>query len=112
MKLNRALMLATLAVSASFAHANDPKATIADLDGRLSKIGAPRVEGTDSVAGKKVVGISQRRTKDAARFQCTLFRAIDIALHESLLAVAVPATLRDACGVGLADGDLDALAAA
>jgi len=54
MKLNRALMLATLAVSASFAHANDPKATIADLDGRLSKIGAPRVEGTDTVAGKAV----------------------------------------------------------
>ena len=54
MKLNRALMLATLAVSASFAHAADPKATIADLDGRLGKIGAPRVEGTDTVAGKAV----------------------------------------------------------
>ena len=61
---------------------------------------------SDSVAGKKVVGISQRRTKDAARFQCTLFRAIDVALHESLLAVAVPATLRDACGVGDALDDV------
>lgn len=57
MKLNRALMLATLAVSASFAHANDPKATIAELDSRLGKIGAPRVEGTDTVAGKTVPAI-------------------------------------------------------
>ena len=55
--------------------------------------------------GRKVVGISQRRTKDAARFQCTLFRTVDIALHESLLAVAVPTTLHDACGVGDALSD-------
>ena len=59
-----------------------------------------------SEAGRKVVGISQRRTKDAARFQCTLFRAINIALHETLLAIAVPATLRDACGVGDALDDV------
>lgn len=36
------------------AHAADPKATIADLDARLAKIGAPKVEGTDTVAGKTV----------------------------------------------------------
>ena len=40
--------------SALSAHANDPKATIADLDARLAKIGAARVDGTDSVAGKTV----------------------------------------------------------
>lgn len=40
--------------TASLAQANDPKATIADLDGRLSKIGAPRIEGTEVVAGKTV----------------------------------------------------------
>jgi hypothetical protein len=57
MKPSRFLMLATLAVSASLAHAYDPKATIADLDARLGKIGAPRVEGTDTVAGKTVPAI-------------------------------------------------------
>ncbi|WP_332742777.1 Cache 3/Cache 2 fusion domain-containing protein [Hydrogenophaga sp.] len=57
MKLNRVLMLATLAVSASVAHATDPKATIADLDARLGKIGTPRLEGTDTVAGKPVPAI-------------------------------------------------------
>ena len=36
------------------AHANDPKATIADLDARLAKIGAPKVEGTDKVGDKTV----------------------------------------------------------
>lgn len=36
------------------AHANDPKATIADLDARLAKMGAPRVDGTETVAGKTV----------------------------------------------------------
>ncbi len=41
----------------SAAHAYDPKATIADLDSRLSKIGAPKLDGTDSVAGKTVPAI-------------------------------------------------------
>lgn len=36
------------------AYAQDPKATIADLEARLGKIGAPKVEGTDTVAGKTV----------------------------------------------------------
>ncbi len=45
--------LAFVAVSMS-AHAADPKATIADLDARLAKIGAPKLEGTDAVAGKTV----------------------------------------------------------
>lgn len=34
--------------------ANDPKATIADLDARLAKIGAPKVEGTDTAGDKTV----------------------------------------------------------
>jgi hypothetical protein len=29
-----------------------------------------------------------------------LFRSVDIALYETLLAVTVPTSLRDACGVG------------
>ncbi|KNZ31068.1 MAG: hypothetical protein AD742_19065 [Methylibium sp. NZG] len=36
------------------AHAYDPKATIADLDARLNKIGAAKVDGTDTVADKTV----------------------------------------------------------
>jgi Cache 3/Cache 2 fusion domain len=38
----------------SAAQAYDPKATIADLDARLSKIGAPKLEGTEAVADKTV----------------------------------------------------------
>ncbi|MCZ8219327.1 MAG: Cache 3/Cache 2 fusion domain-containing protein [Acidovorax sp.] len=56
MKLNRTLTCAALAVC-SLAYANDPKATIAELDARLAKIGAPRVQGTDTVAGKPVPAI-------------------------------------------------------
>jgi len=37
------------------AHAEaDPKATIADLDARLAKIGAPKIEGTEKVGDKTV----------------------------------------------------------
>ena len=46
-----ALVLAGLC---GLAQANDPKATIADLDARLAKIGAPKLEGTEVVAGKTV----------------------------------------------------------
>jgi hypothetical protein len=53
----RLLILATLAAAFSQAHAADPKATIADLDARLAKIGAPRLEGTDMVGGKEVPAI-------------------------------------------------------
>ena len=36
------------------AHAYDPQATIADLDSRLAKIGAAKLDGTEDVAGKTV----------------------------------------------------------
>ena len=39
------------------AHAEDPKATIADLDARLAKIGAPKLDGSEEVGGKKVPAI-------------------------------------------------------
>ena len=48
----------------------------------------------------KVVGISQRRTKDAARFQCTVMRDVDERLYASLLRGGVPASLGQARGVG------------
>ena len=60
----------------------------------------------------KVVGISQRRTKDAARFQCTVFRAIDVALYERLLRIDVAASLADAVGVGEKLDDISRMAVA
>ena len=36
------------------AHAEDPKATIADLDARLAKIGAPKLDGTEKAGDKTV----------------------------------------------------------
>ena len=46
-----AALFMTLSASAQ---ANDPKATIADLDARLAKIGAPKLEGTDTARDKTV----------------------------------------------------------
>jgi hypothetical protein len=57
MSLKSFFMMATLAIVASQAHATNPKATIADLDARLTKIGAPKIEGVDTVAGKEVPAI-------------------------------------------------------
>jgi len=55
MKPSLAASVATLIFAvASAAQAYDPKATIADLDSRLSKIGAPKIDGTDKVADKDV----------------------------------------------------------
>ncbi len=57
MKFQRVLftLIAGL-IGVSQAHA-DPKATIADLDARLAKIGAPRLEGMDKVGDKEVPAI-------------------------------------------------------
>ncbi len=53
----RALATAALIAVSLSAYAADPKATIADLDTRLAKIGAPKLEGTETVAGKTVPAI-------------------------------------------------------
>jgi hypothetical protein len=55
--LTRACAAVALLAAFGSAHANDPKATIADLDARLAKIGAPKIEGTETVAGKTVPAI-------------------------------------------------------
>ena len=55
--LAHTLVATLLFGAAAVAHANDPKATIADLDARLAKIGAPKLEGTDVVGGKTVPAI-------------------------------------------------------
>jgi Cache 3/Cache 2 fusion domain len=54
--LHFAASLALLA-ACTMAQASDPKATIADLDARLAKIGMAKLEGTDAVAGKTVPAI-------------------------------------------------------
>lgn len=51
MKLHT-LTLAVALFAAGTAHANDPKATIADLEARLAKIGAPKIDGKDK-AGER-----------------------------------------------------------
>lgn len=45
---------AALLAASAVAHANDPKATIADLDARLAKIGLPKIDGTDKAGDKTV----------------------------------------------------------
>jgi lipoate-protein ligase A len=65
----------------------------------FASVGPGEVVRRESVP-RKVVGVSQRRTKDAARFQCTLFRRIDVDLYANLLRDDVPASLADAVGVG------------
>ena len=58
MTRNNFLVAAALvAFSASSFASADPKATIADLDARLAKIGPVKIEGTDTVAGKEVPAI-------------------------------------------------------
>ncbi|MBC7941540.1 MAG: Cache 3/Cache 2 fusion domain-containing protein [Chitinophagaceae bacterium] len=53
----RTLIAAALLSLLGSALANDPKATIADLDSRLAKIGAPKLDGTEVVGGKTVPAI-------------------------------------------------------
>lgn len=57
MKFTAILATAALVAAASSAHANDPKATIADLDARLAKIGTPKVSGTEKAGDKDVPGL-------------------------------------------------------
>lgn len=55
MKFHHIVTAAVLAIGAvTGAQAYDPKATIADLDARLAKIGAAKVDGTEKVADKDV----------------------------------------------------------
>ncbi|MFM7047604.1 MAG: lipoyl protein ligase domain-containing protein [Actinomycetota bacterium] len=65
----------------------------------FASVGPGEVVQSSDVS-RKVVGVSQRRTKDAARFQCTVFREIDLALHQQLLKGGVPHSLATATGVG------------
>jgi len=57
MKNFLAASAAALLLATGVAHANDTKATIAQLDARLSKIGAPKLEGTDKAGDKSVAAL-------------------------------------------------------
>ncbi len=57
MKFQTLIAAAVLTLGAVAAHAYDPKATIADLDARLAKIGAPKLDGTDKAGDKDVPGM-------------------------------------------------------
>jgi hypothetical protein len=58
MKIQAHTLAALAVLSLSFtAQAYDPKATIADLDARLAKIGAPKIDGTEVTAGQPVPAI-------------------------------------------------------
>jgi len=54
MKLTTLVTAVSLLAAATLAHAYDPKATITDLESRLAKIGAPKLEGTDKAGDKAV----------------------------------------------------------
>ena len=55
----RSFLIAGLctAVMPLAALANDPKATIAELDARLTKLGAPKVEGMEKAGDKQAPGL-------------------------------------------------------
>jgi hypothetical protein len=55
--MKKALACASMMLAVAFAHAADPKATIAALDERLAKIGAPKLEGTDTSGDRTVPAI-------------------------------------------------------
>ena len=58
MKMTTLAATVTVMIATSTAaHAYDPKATIADLDARLAKIGVAKVEGTDKIGDKAVPAI-------------------------------------------------------
>ncbi|MFG6468641.1 Cache 3/Cache 2 fusion domain-containing protein [Roseateles sp. BYS87W] len=55
----RAAVAASLLVASGLAaaQANDPKATIAELDARLTKLGAAKVDGTEKAGDKTAPGL-------------------------------------------------------
>lgn len=55
--LPHALFAAVAIAFTATAHASNPKATIADLDARLAKIGVAKLEGTDKAGDKTVPGL-------------------------------------------------------
>lgn len=59
--------------------------------------------------GRKVLGLSQRRTREAARFQCAVYRSWDAGLMHSVLREPRPSSEELAGFVATADLNLEAL---
>ncbi len=57
MKNKFAVIASLLALSFGSAYANDPKATIAALDAKLTKIGVAKLEGTDKAGSLEVPAV-------------------------------------------------------
>jgi len=57
MKRTHVALAGLLVLACASAHAEDPKATIAALDERLSKIGAPKIDGVEKAGDKSVPGL-------------------------------------------------------
>lgn len=51
----------------------------------FAALGPGEVSYRRGQSAHKVLGIAQRRTKDAARFQCLVYRDFDVDLHSALL---------------------------
>lgn len=62
--------------------------------------------------GAKVVGMSQRRTRAGARFQCALPRQWSAEPLRALLRPQPPVGALDACGAGIGDAPVDELVTA
>lgn len=73
---------------------------------------AGRGPGEVFVGDAKVVGMSQRRTRAGARFQCAVPRRWDPEPLRTLLRPAPPAGALDGCGHGVGDISVDTLVAA
>ena len=63
-----------------------------------------------TVGGRKAVGISQRRTKEKARFQCVLYRRFDAHRFVSLLAEPRPSAAEVSSAVMEIDVELATMA--
>lgn len=63
-------------------------------------------------AGAKVVGISQRRTRAGARFQCAVYRRWDPEPLRALLVAPPPSEVLDRAGTGIGDLATDDLVTA
>ena len=73
---------------------------------------AGRGPGEVFVGDAKVVGMSQRRTRAGARFQCAVPRRWDPEPLRALLRPSPPAGVLDACGHGIGDVPVDDVVAA
>lgn len=105
--VGRAWVAALAAVGVGDARVHD--GPMVHSDWSRSVCFAGRGPGEVFVGGAKVVGISQRRTRAGARFQCAVPRTWDPEPLRALLRPPPPAGALDPCGIGVGDVDVAAL---